>query len=62
VTYVCGYGADAADVPEEIKLGIKMLVATWYEHRELIVVGTITNDMPFSTHGVLMAHRWNWAV
>jgi uncharacterized phiE125 gp8 family phage protein len=62
VTYVCGYGTDAANVPEEIKLGIKMLVATWYEHRELIVVGTTAENMPFSTHGVLMAHRWNWAV
>ena len=62
VTYVCGFGADAESVPEEIKLGIKMLAATWYEHRELLVVGPTANNMPFSTHGVLMAHRWNWAV
>jgi len=62
VTYVCGYGADAEAIPEEIKLGIKMLTATWYEHRELVVVGATTNNMPFSTHGVLMAHRWAWTV
>ena len=62
LTYVCGYGDTADLVPEEIRLGIKIMVATWYEHRESVVVGTITNDMPFSITGVMMAHRWHWTV
>jgi uncharacterized phiE125 gp8 family phage protein len=60
VTYVCGYGAAATDVPEEIRLGLKIAVATWYEHREGMIVGTTANTMPYATHGVLMAHRWKW--
>lgn len=34
VTYVAGFGADAADVPETIRAGILMLAADLYEHRE----------------------------
>lgn len=31
-----GYGAAAGDVPEQIKLAIKMLMGTWYNHRETV--------------------------
>jgi hypothetical protein len=47
-------------VPEEIRLGLKIAVATWYEHRENVIIGTTANTMPYATHGVLMAHRWKW--
>lgn len=33
VTYVAGYGATAAAVPDPIKMAIRQLVAHWYEHR-----------------------------
>lgn len=34
VDWVAGFGPDAASVPEEIKLAIKMLVGHWYQQRE----------------------------
>lgn len=34
ITYVCGYGATAATVPEEIKQAILLLIGHLYEHRE----------------------------
>lgn len=33
VTYIAGYGA-AADVPDELKLAIKLMAAHWYNNRE----------------------------
>ncbi len=33
VTFTAGYGATAADVPEEIKTAIMLTVAHWYENR-----------------------------
>lgn len=36
VEYVCGYGNDPGDVPEEIQLGILMLASHWYENREAV--------------------------
>lgn len=35
VTYVAGYGA-ASEVPAGIKTAIKLMVACWYENREMI--------------------------
>ncbi len=33
ITYTAGYGA-AADVPDDVKNAIKLLVGSWYEYRE----------------------------
>jgi len=33
IQYVAGYGNDASDVPDVIRLAIRQLVAHWYEHR-----------------------------
>jgi uncharacterized phiE125 gp8 family phage protein len=45
IELTCGYG-DAHDVPEELRHALKMLVATWYEHREEVITGTIVSSMP----------------
>jgi uncharacterized phiE125 gp8 family phage protein len=34
VEFTCGYGDDETEVPEDIKLAIKMMVADWYLNRE----------------------------
>jgi len=45
ITVRAGFGADPVSVPEELKLGIKLLIANWYEHREDQKVGqTITSS------------------
>jgi uncharacterized phiE125 gp8 family phage protein len=37
ITYVAGY-ADVAHVPQSIKQAMLLLLATWYENREDVVI------------------------
>ena len=46
VTFTCGYGPTAADVPEVIKHGIKVLIADLYEQRGSLVIGHEVADVP----------------
>lgn len=52
VEFVAGFGATAANVPDDIRLAMKQLVAHWYENREptaasqnLSVVGKIAHQV-----------------
>lgn len=47
VIYTAGYGTAASSVPSAIKHAILRIIATYYEHREDNVIGTIaaTTDM-----------------
>lgn len=56
VRFVCGYGAADA-VPEGIKTAIKLLVSHWFEHREPVVVGSISSELPQSVEMLLWQHR-----
>ena len=44
VTFVAGYGADPADVPDPIRHAIKLHVSRLYEIREPQITGTIITD------------------
>jgi len=44
ITFLAGW-TDPALVPARIKQGMLLLVGSWYEHRESVVVGTITTDV-----------------
>ena len=45
MTWVAGYGL-AATVPEAIKAAMKLMISHWYEHREEVVTGTISVEVP----------------
>ncbi len=57
VTYTAGYGKSPDDVPFDIRLALKQIVAQWYELREPVVVGTIVAKIPTSADMLLAAHR-----
>ncbi|MFA5866914.1 MAG: head-tail connector protein [Actinomycetota bacterium] len=57
IRYVAGYGVAATAVPEEIELAIKIMVAHFYEARELFAVGTIVSKIPFSARNLLAPYR-----
>lgn len=48
ITFNAGYGDASTDVPADIVLAIKTLTAHWYEHREAVVIGSITNEVPLT--------------
>jgi uncharacterized phiE125 gp8 family phage protein len=50
VRFVAGYGATAADVPDAIKTGIKLVVAHWYENRE-------SEEIPPEARRILDAYK-----
>jgi uncharacterized phiE125 gp8 family phage protein len=55
VTYTAGYSA--AEVPEDLKQAILMLVAHWYTNREAVNVGNIVNELPFGVMAICNAYR-----
>ena len=55
ITYVAGHGT-AEDVPERVKLCLKMLVAHWYERR-LPVQQAAVNDVPMHLKALLGHNR-----
>ena len=57
VTYQAGYGASWNDVPEAVRHAIMMMAATWYEHRENVVVGTIATELPSGVKIILEPYR-----
>lgn len=56
ITFTCGYGS-ANEVPEDIKLAIKMLAAHWYENREPVITGTIVANVPVTVDALIWNHR-----
>lgn len=65
VRFVAGYyhlvaavvTGSPADVPEPIRMAIKALVAHWYEHREPVLVGTISEKLPMHVEALLAPYR-----
>lgn len=53
ITFVAGYGATAATVPQNIRLAVKMLVKTWYDNPDLYVTGTIVSELPSAVRDLL---------
>jgi len=56
ITYVAGYGA-AADVPDGLKVAIKMMVANWYENREAVSEGQKLSPVPMAVEMLLWQYR-----
>lgn len=47
----------AANVPEDIKQAILLMVGTWFENREETIVGTISSQLPLGVEALLWPHR-----
>lgn len=57
VVFVAGYGAEAANVPAQIRKAMLMMIAHLYENRETIVTGTTATELPFSAEFLLQPLR-----
>jgi len=59
VEYVCGYGDDADNVPNDIKWAIFMLVSHYYENREATTDLKLI-DTPMGVDSLLAAYKIWW--
>jgi uncharacterized phiE125 gp8 family phage protein len=55
--FVCGYGDDRLDVPDDIRHAMLMLCAHYYEMREPTITGTILTPVPMTVERLLADHR-----
>jgi uncharacterized phiE125 gp8 family phage protein len=58
IVFTCGYGDEPVDVPTPILAAMKLLIGTWYENRESVVIGTIVNDLPDGVERLLYPYRF----
>lgn len=61
VIYQAGYTVDPLDAdvwpaPADIQQAVKLLVGTWFEHRESVVVGESAYEVPQSVQMLLSPH------
>ena len=57
ITYTAGFGAAATDIPEDIKLAIKLTVADYYQYRGTQVSSTIRSTIPNHIEAMLDPHK-----
>lgn len=57
ITYVAGYGDEAADVPAMWKKAILMLLGHWYENRETAMAGSPVKDIPVGVQDLIWLDR-----
>lgn len=56
VQYACGYGATGASVPASILHAMKLILAQWYEERQLTTPGYVA-PLPHAADALLALHR-----
>jgi uncharacterized phiE125 gp8 family phage protein len=57
IDFVAGYGADAGDVPEGLKLAVLRLVAHWFENRDAVILAGSGSIVPPGLDAVLAPWR-----
>jgi uncharacterized phiE125 gp8 family phage protein len=65
IRFRCGYTSgkspeDATGVPETIKLGLLLMVGTWYQNRESVVIGTTVAELPLAVDSLLLPYKVMW--
>jgi uncharacterized phiE125 gp8 family phage protein len=59
VTFTCGYGDAATDVPAILRHAAKMLIAHFYENREEVIAGNglTVNELPMGARSIISMMR-----
>lgn len=58
VNFVAGYGATADDVPDNVKVAVKLLVGHLYENREEVAAGVSLAELPLGVAALLGPETW----
>lgn len=59
ITYVAGFGDAATDVPENIRLAIRLLVGHFYENREAVSEANL-KEVPLAVEALIATERVSW--
>lgn len=59
VSYTAGFGDAATDVPAGLRAALKLIVAHWYEHREAVAPGQMS-ELPLGALVLIGVHRVGW--
>ena len=57
VRATCGYGAGQGDVPQPLRLAMRILIGHWYENREALIIGTIVAEAPLAVESLIAPYR-----
>ncbi|WP_026987656.1 head-tail connector protein [Fodinicurvata fenggangensis] len=57
VAFTAGFGDDPADIPEPVRAAMRLHIGHLYAHREGVVVGSITTEMPYGLEDLLRTYR-----
>jgi len=57
IRFVCGYGAAASSVDADVLQAIKILIAHWYENRDLVNHSGMPSKIPLSVDALLDTQR-----
>jgi uncharacterized phiE125 gp8 family phage protein len=57
VSFVCGHGSLAAEVPAPLRQAVLLLVAHWYEHRQPVEIGNAAEIIPAMVHDLVAPYR-----
>ena len=58
VRFVAGYGAHPGSIPDPLRVAMLMLVGSFYEHREEVVVGQTAVKVPFGVEALIAPYRF----
>lgn len=56
ITATYGYGS-SDDVPEPIKIGVKLMVSHWFNNRSAVITGTISKEIEHSLNAIVEMYR-----
>jgi len=57
VSFTCGYGEAAEDVPAPLRAAIKLLLGNFYENREAVVIGAAVAELPLAVQSLIAPYR-----
>lgn len=57
IDFTAGYGTSGVDVPQPLRLAIRMLVTHWFENRSPVALGDVAAPMPGGWRELLAPYR-----
>lgn len=61
IRFVCGYGSNAANVPDSIRAAIQLRAGLLYENREELTVGVVMVPLGDTMRRLLMPNTFYWS-